>query len=83
MIKHLPLLGGVQCLVGIKITRIFANLTFPFKTQHLPRLITDCSQHQEAFSRRFMTNVHWESMEVANYWKQMAEAGSEQKTDLN
>jgi len=32
---------------------------------------------------RFMTNVHWESMEVANYWKQMAEAGSEQKTDLN
>jgi len=31
---------------------------------------------------RFMTNVHWESMEVANYWKQMAEAGCLQKSDL-
>lgn len=31
---------------------------------------------------RYMTSIHWESVEVADYWRRMAEEGAEQKTDI-
>jgi len=32
---------------------------------------------------KYMVNIHWENMEVNDYWKQMKEAGAEQASDLS